>query len=92
VLRAPSHSDLGAECRFHSQRDGTDAASKSLEEFHMSLFSRRPAEIVPDPVALELKARLESLHDNCLTNLADGLDAMKTGDLTVDVQPVTSPI
>jgi methyl-accepting chemotaxis protein len=40
----------------------------------------------------ELKERLGSLHDNCLTNLLAGLDAMRRGDLTVEVLPVTSPI
>jgi methyl-accepting chemotaxis protein len=46
----------------------------------------------PDPAAVELKSRLRSLHDNCLTNLVAGLDAMRDGDLTVRVDPVTSPI
>src|SRR3712207_9033095 len=45
-----------------------------------------------DPALLELKAQLRSLHDNCLTDLGNGLDAMTRGDLTVEVQPVTSPI
>ncbi len=40
----------------------------------------------------ELKERLTSLHDNCLTNLVAGLEAMTQGDLTVRVDPVTSPI
>ena len=46
----------------------------------------------PDPAAAELKSRLRSLHDNCLTNLVSGLDAMQAGDLTVRVDPVTAPI
>ena len=40
----------------------------------------------------ELRPRLRSLNDNCLTNLNHGLEAMAHGDLTVDVQPVTAPI
>ena len=40
----------------------------------------------------ELKSRLRSLHDHCLTNLLAGLDAMGRGDLTVEVLPVTTPI
>src|SRR5262249_53867180 len=40
----------------------------------------------------ELTQRLASLHDNCLTNLVSGLDAMRDGDLTVEVLPVTKPI
>ena len=40
----------------------------------------------------EVRAGLLSLQANCLTNLAGGLDAMASGDLTVAVTPVTSPI
>jgi methyl-accepting chemotaxis protein len=40
----------------------------------------------------ELKQRLRSLHDNCLTNLALGLEAVRGGDLTVAVTAVTGPI
>jgi methyl-accepting chemotaxis protein len=40
----------------------------------------------------ELKARLRSLDENCLTNLLAGLDAMGQGDLTVEVLPVTDSI
>jgi methyl-accepting chemotaxis protein len=61
----------------------------------VSLF-RRPAEpaavAAPDPAATELRARLRSLHDHCLTNLVAGLDAMAQGDLTVQVAPATEPI
>ena len=46
----------------------------------------------PDPTARELKLRLRSLHDHCLTNLVGGLDAMTHGDLTVRVDPKTTPI
>src|SRR3954467_1491576 len=56
------------------------------------LLRKSASEAVADPALSELKARLTSLHDNCLTNLAGGLDAMTRGDLTVDVQPVTAPI
>jgi methyl-accepting chemotaxis protein len=45
-----------------------------------------------DPAILELKGRLRSLHDHCLTDLGEGLAAMERGDFTVDVQPVTTPI
>jgi methyl-accepting chemotaxis protein len=40
----------------------------------------------------ELTQRLTSLSDHCLTNLVAGLDAMRGGDLTVAVTPVTTPI
>jgi len=42
--------------------------------------------------AEELRARLRSMHDHCLTNLLAGLDAMSNGDLTVRVDPATKPI
>ena len=45
-----------------------------------------------DPALLELKGRLRSLHDNCLTDLGAGLEAMTRGDLTVAVSPRTRPI
>jgi methyl-accepting chemotaxis protein len=40
----------------------------------------------------ELKERLRSLHDHCLTNLSNGLEAVRDGDLTVAVTPVTEPL
>ena len=48
--------------------------------------------LADDPVVAELTQRLTSLHENCLTNLVGGLDAMREGDLTVRVEPVTTPI
>jgi methyl-accepting chemotaxis protein len=47
------------------------------------------APVVRDESYDELKQRLRSLDDNCLTNLLAGLDAMGKGDLTVEVTPVT---
>ena len=43
------------------------------------------------PVA-ELGTRLRSLNDHCLQGLADGLDAVASGDLTLEVAPVTTPV
>jgi methyl-accepting chemotaxis protein len=40
----------------------------------------------------DVQGTLTSLTDKCATWLADGLDALARNDLTVDVQPVTSPI
>jgi methyl-accepting chemotaxis protein len=40
----------------------------------------------------DLQVGLASLADNCLTNLGGGLAAMTRGDLTVDVQPVTTQL
>ncbi|PTL60815.1 methyl-accepting chemotaxis protein [Paraconexibacter algicola] len=40
----------------------------------------------------DLRARLRSLNDNCLTDLEAGVRAMQSGDLTVQVDPVTTPI
>ncbi|WP_270024724.1 methyl-accepting chemotaxis protein [Solirubrobacter phytolaccae] len=61
----------------------------------MSPFRRTPSATpvaTPDAAAEELRARLRSMHDHCLTNLLAGLDAMNQGDLTVRVDPATKPI
>jgi len=62
----------------------------------MSLFRRRKQArldvAIVDPVVGELGERLRSLDENCLTNLAGGLEAMTRGDLTVEVRPVTELI
>src|ERR1700710_93977 len=61
----------------------------------VSFLRRSAAPVAPaaaDPAAVELRARLRSLHDHCLTNLVAGLDAMNRGDLTVHVAPATQPI
>jgi methyl-accepting chemotaxis protein len=59
----------------------------------MPLLRRsRPEPATADPVVAELKARLESLNDHCLTDLAAGLDAMTRGDLTHEAVPVTQPV
>jgi len=39
-----------------------------------------------------LRDRLGSLNDHCLTGLGAGLEACANGDLTVDVQPVTTSV
>jgi methyl-accepting chemotaxis protein len=58
-----------------------------------SPFTRTPAlTAADDPVVGQLKTRLTSLHDNCLTDLAAGLRAMNEQDLTLAVTPVTAPI
>ena len=46
----------------------------------------------PSDDLAEVKAGLRGLQANCLTNLAHGLDAMASGDLTVAVAPVTKPV
>jgi methyl-accepting chemotaxis protein len=61
-------------------------------------FSRSSRASAPSatPVAAtelaEVKVGLLSLQANCLTNLAGGLHAMASGDLTMAVAPVTAPI
>jgi methyl-accepting chemotaxis protein len=62
---------------------------------YVSLFRRSPSPApvaTPDVAADELRGRLRSLHDHCLTNLVAGLDAMNRGDLTYAVAPATTPI
>lgn len=39
-----------------------------------------------------LEVRLQSLSDNCLVSLGEGLDAMADGDLTREATPVTEPL
>jgi methyl-accepting chemotaxis protein len=41
---------------------------------------------------LALGQRLRSLNDHCLEGLMAGLAGVRNGDLTVDVQPVTTPV
>jgi len=43
-------------------------------------------------VLVDLDVRMKRLDAVCLTNLGVGLQAMAIGDLTVDVQPVTTPV
>ena len=45
-----------------------------------------------DPAIAELKSRLKSLDEICLTNLERGLGGIAAGDLTVEVHPATTPI
>jgi methyl-accepting chemotaxis protein len=40
----------------------------------------------------DLRERLRSLDENCLTGLGAGLNAAAEGDLTVEANPVTTPI
>jgi methyl-accepting chemotaxis protein len=40
----------------------------------------------------DLRQRLNSLNNVCLTGLGEGLNAAAEGDLTVDVHPVTAPV
>jgi methyl-accepting chemotaxis protein len=46
---------------------------------------------IKNPVR-ELSSRLESLSQNCLTNLCTAIGKMENGDLTIEVVPVTKPI
>jgi len=39
-----------------------------------------------------LELRLQSLSDNCLVSLGEGLEAMAEGDLTREATPVTEPL
>ena len=63
----------------------------------MSLSFLRGAGRGADPMTQdaslhELKSRLTSLHDHCLTNLTAALTAVADGDLTVEVRAVTTPL
>lgn len=54
-----------------------------------ALFTSRATS---DDALRQLSARMESLEQHCLTDLLAGLDAMRNGDLTVEVRPVTTRI
>jgi methyl-accepting chemotaxis protein len=58
----------------------------------MKLRKREVPTLAADPVVAQLKERLTSLHDHCLTDLAGGLRAINDADLTRAVQPATAPI
>ena len=58
----------------------------------MKLRKREVPTLADDPVVAQLKERLTSLHDHCLSDLAGGLRAINGADLTRAVQPVTAPI
>ena len=55
-------------------------------------MSREPGPPPADAGLEQLKDRLYNLHDQCLTDLVDGLRAVNQGDLTVTVRPTTEPI
>src|SRR5918995_224698 len=58
----------------------------------MKLRQRETPTLAADPVVAQLKERLTSLHDHCLTDLAGGLRAINDADLTRAVEPVTAPL
>ena len=58
----------------------------------MKLRKREVPNLADDPVVAQLKERLTSLHDHCLSDLAGGLRAINGADLTRAVRPVTAPI
>jgi methyl-accepting chemotaxis protein len=43
-------------------------------------------------ILADLDTKLASIDNNCLVSLAEGLTALRNGDLTVDAHPVTDPI
>jgi methyl-accepting chemotaxis protein len=55
-------------------------------------MSREPGPPPADAGLEQLKDRLRNVHDQCLTDLVDGLRAVNEGDLTVTVRPTTTPI
>ena len=56
-------------------------------------FRGELVQVLGDHSSLQaVQARLDSLTDNCLTGLTEGLGKMAEGDLTHDVVPVTTPV
>jgi methyl-accepting chemotaxis protein len=70
---------------FNAMLDKAQAALESYEQMREEM--RRT--LGDHSCLAQLEPRLESLDQNCLSNLGAGLEAMTTGDLTVDVKPVT---
>jgi methyl-accepting chemotaxis protein len=66
-------------------------AQSALESYNTMREELRAA-LGDQSVLHELSQRLHSLHDNCLTNLNNGLAGMAEGDLTIEVLPKTTPI
>jgi methyl-accepting chemotaxis protein len=68
-----------------------ESAQASLEGYNQMRETLRQK--LGDHSSLEaLTERLQSLTENCLTDLKDALSAMNDGDLTTIVKPTTSPI
>jgi methyl-accepting chemotaxis protein len=66
-------------------------AQTALEGYNDVRETQRTA-LGDQSVLHDLQARLTSMSDNCLTGLGAGLSAAAQGDLTVDAQPVTTPL
>jgi methyl-accepting chemotaxis protein len=64
------------------------AIISALIALALSIFTTRS---VTRPVHA-LNGRLESLNENCLSDLTDGLESCAAGDLTREVVPVTTPL
>jgi methyl-accepting chemotaxis protein len=81
-----------------SERELVELFNGMLDKAQAAIVSynamREPlAEALGDHSCIEaLQQRLTSLSDNCLTGLGAGLSAAAEGDLTVDANPVTTPL
>jgi methyl-accepting chemotaxis protein len=73
---------------FNAMLDQTQSA---LGDYNRMREELRAA-LGDDSCLADLRQRLTSLSDNCLTGLGTGLAAVADGDLTVDAEPVTRPI
>src|SRR5262249_40160200 len=66
-------------------------AQAALEGYNALRETLRAA--LGDESCLEaLQERLRGMSNHCLTGLGDGLTAMAAGDLTIVVQPATTPL
>jgi methyl-accepting chemotaxis protein len=79
-------------------RELAESFNRMLDRAHRALGgyetvrSELHATLGDQSVLDDLRTRLHSLHDHCLTNLNSGLDAVAAGDLSIEVIPVTTPI
>ena len=68
-----------------------DKMQSSIE--HYNGMRSRFVEVLGDQSSLDaVQERLDSLTENCLRGLTDGLGKMADGDLTFEVIPVTTPV
>jgi len=68
------------------------AKAQGTIEAYEGLRDRLRTNLGDHSCLLDLHGKLASLRDVCLTGLAGGLDAAANADLTVNVQPATTPL
>ena len=88
---APSEVDASAHELVELFNSMLAKTQRALEDYNTMREDLRAA-LGDQSCLVELRARLTSLSDNCLTGLSEGLTAAANGDLTIDAHPVTTPL